>query len=130
MWAPSINDINPVSAKFYDAFIAKYKAEPATYFAPLSYSAVYVLAEAIKRAGPAAFNKDGSVNNGVMIKALEQTKYLSALGETITFSPSDVIKHQGIRNQKILQWQNGRQEVIWPFDVQTAKPVYPFPAWK
>jgi branched-chain amino acid transport system substrate-binding protein len=129
MWAASINDINPVSAKFYDAFIAKYKAEPATYFAPLSYSAVYVLADGIKRAGAAAFNKDGSVNNEAVIKALEQTKYLSALGETITFTPSQVIKHQGIRNQKILQWQNGRQEVIWPFEVQTKSPVYPF-AWK
>lgn len=129
MWAPSINDINPVSAKFYDAFVAKYKAEPATYFAPLSYSAVYVLADGIKRAGAAAFNKDGSVNNEAVIKALEQTKYLSALGETITFTPSQVIKHQGIRNQKILQWQNGRQEVIWPFEVQTKAPAYPF-AWK
>lgn len=129
MWAASINDINPVSAKFYDAFIAKYKAEPATYFAPLSYSAVYVLADGIKRAGKDAFNKDGSVNNEAVIKALEQTKYLSALGETITFTPSQVIKHQGIRNQKILQWQNGRQEVIWPFEVQTKAPVYPF-AWK
>jgi len=129
MWAPSINDINPVSAKFYDAFVAKYKAEPATYFAPLSYSAVYVLADGIKRAGAAAFNKDGSVNNEAVIKALEQTKYLSALGETITFTPSQVIKHQGIRNQKILQWQNGRQEVIWPFEVQTKSPAYPF-AWK
>jgi len=129
MWAASINDINPVSAKFYDAFIAKYKAEPATYFAPLSYSAVYVLADGIKRAGKDAFNKDGSVNNEAVIKALEETKYLSALGETITFTPSQVIKHQGIRNQKILQWQNGRQEVIWPFEVQTKSPAYPF-AWK
>lgn len=130
MWAPSINDVNQVSKRFYDSYIAKYKVEPATYFAPLSYSAVYVLAEALQRAGGAAFKKDGSVDTAVVIKALEQTKYLSALGETITFGPSNVIKHQGIRNQKILQWQNGRQEVIWPFDVQTKGMVYPFPAWK
>lgn len=130
MWAPSINDVNPVSLKFYNGFVAKYKTEPATYFAPLSYSAVYVLADALQRAGKTAFKADGSVNNEVVIKALEGTKYLSALGETITFAPSNVIKHQGIRNQKILQWQNGRQEVIWPFEVQTKAPVYPFPAWK
>ena len=130
MWAPAINDVNPTSLKFYNGYMAKYKAEPATYFAPLSYSAIYILADALKRAGNSAFNADGSVNNAVVIKALEGTKYLSALGETITFAPSNVIKHQGIRNQKILQWQNGRQEVIWPFDVQTKAPVYPFPAWK
>lgn len=122
MWAPSINEVSATSKKFYDGFVAKYKVEPATYFAPLSYSAVYIVADAIKRAG--------STNTAALITALEATNYASPLGETITFSPSNVIKHQGIRNQKILQWQNGRQEVIWPFESATAKPVYPFPKWK
>lgn len=122
MWAPSINEISPASKKFYDGFVAKYKVEPATYFAPLSYSAVYVVADAIKRAG--------STDTAALITALEATNYASPLGQTITFSPSNIIKHQGIRNQKILQWQNGRQEVIWPFESATAKPVYPFPKWK
>ena len=71
----------------------------------------------------------GIAHAGV-IKALEEIQYPSALGETITFTPSNIIKHQGIRGQKILQWQNGRQEVIWPFTVQTADPVYPFPSWQ
>jgi len=122
MWAPSINEISPASKKFYDGFVAKYKVEPATYFAPLSYSAVYIVADAIKRAG--------STDTAALITALEATNYASPLGQTITFSPSNIIKHQGIRNQKILQWQNGRQEVIWPFESATAKPVYPFPKWK
>lgn len=122
MWAPAINEISPASKKFYDGFVAKYKVEPATYFAPLSYSAVYIVADAIKRAG--------STDTAALITALEATNYASPLGQTITFSPSNIIKHQGIRNQKILQWQNGRQEVIWPFESATAKPVYPFPKWK
>lgn len=122
MWAPSINEISTASKRFYDGFVAKYKVEPATYFAPLSYSAVYIVADAIKRAG--------STDTAALITALQATNYASPLGETITFSPSNIIKHQGIRNQKILQWQNGRQEVIWPFESATAKPVYPFPKWK
>jgi len=122
MWAPSLNKVSPVSKKFYDGFVAKYKEEPATYFAPLSYSAVYIVADAIKRAG--------TTDKAALIKALEATKYISPLADTITFSPSNVIKHQGIRNQKILQWQNGKQEVLWPFETMTAKPVYPFPKWK
>lgn len=121
MWAPSVNDISKPSKAFYDGFVAKYKVEPATYFAPLSYSAVYVVVEAIKRAG--------TTETQALIKALEATKYASPLGETITFTPSNIIKHQGIKNQKILQWQKGRQEVIWPFESATAKPVYPFPKW-
>ncbi len=122
MWAPSINEISPASKKFYTGFVKKYKEEPATYFAPLSYSAIYIIADAIKLAG--------TVETSALIKALEATKYASPLGQTITFTPSNIIKHQGIKNQKILQWQNGRQEVIWPFESATAKPVYPFPKWK
>jgi len=121
MWAKSLNDISPASKKFFDGYVAKYKSEPATYFAPLSYSAVYIVADAIKRAG--------STDTQALIRALEATSYASPLGETITFTPSNIIRHQGIKNQKILQWQRGRQEVIWPFDVSTAKPVHPFPKW-
>ncbi|MFA6508436.1 MAG: ABC transporter substrate-binding protein [Treponemataceae bacterium] len=122
MWAPAMNDTNKVSKKFYDGFIKKFKEEPATYFAPLSYSAIYILADAIKAAG--------SVETAALIKALEATKYDSPLGEVVSFSKSNVIAHQGIKRQKILQWQSGRQEVIWPFESKTATPVYPFPKWK
>ena len=122
MWAPSINDISPVSKRFYNAYIAANKTPPTSYFAALSYSAVYIMADAVKRAG--------GLDKAKLIAALEATKYVSPLGETITFSPSNIIKHQGIKNQKILQWQGGRQEVIWPFEVQSRAIVYPLPAWK
>jgi branched-chain amino acid transport system substrate-binding protein len=122
MWSKAINDISPVSKKFFDSYVKTYKAEPTSYFAALSYSSVYILADGIKRAG--------GLDKAKLITALEQTKYASPLGETITFTPSNVIKHQGIKNQKILQWQNGRQEVLWPFEVASKTIVYPFPAWK
>ena len=122
MWAPSINDISPVSKKFYDAYMAAYNTAPTSYFGALSYSAVYIIADAVKRAG--------GTDKAKLIAALEATKYASPLGETITFTPSNIIKHQGIKNQKILQWQNGRQEVIWPFEVQSKPLVFRFPAWK
>jgi len=122
MWAPSMNDSNAASKTFYTGFVAKYKEEPATYFAPLAYSAVYVVADAIKLAK--------TTETAALIKALEATKYASPLGEVITFKPSNIIAHQGITRQKILQWQGGRQEVIWPFEAKTAAPVYPFPVWK
>ena len=122
MWAPSVNDISPASKRFYDAYVAANGAAPTSYFAALSYSAVYIIADAIKRAGGTDKDK--------LITALEATKYPSPLGETITFTPSNIIKHQGIKNQKILQWQNGRQEVIWPFEVSSRPIVYPLPPWK
>jgi branched-chain amino acid transport system substrate-binding protein len=122
MWAPSINDISPASKKFYDAYVAANGTAPTSYFGALSYSAVNIIADAIRRAG--------GTDKAKLIAALEATKYASPLGETITFTPSNIIKHQGIKNQKILQWQNGRQEVIWPFEVASKPLVYPLPPWK
>ncbi len=122
MWAPSINDISPASRKFYDAYVAATGSAPTSYFAALSYSAVYIIADAVKRAG--------GTDAARLIPALEKTRYVSPLGQTITFTPSNIIKHQGIKNQKILQWQDGRQEVIWPFEVQSRALVYPLPPWK
>ena len=118
MWAPSMKNINPVSKHFWDAYVAKYHEEPVTYFAPLGYTDVYIVAQAIKRAG--------TLDKDALIKALEVTKYDSPLGETVTFTPSKWIKHQGFQGQKTLQWQNGEQQVIWPFKYATAGFVYPF----
>ncbi|MCF7929399.1 MAG: ABC transporter substrate-binding protein [Spirochaetales bacterium] len=121
MWAPSMNSVSGVSKHFYEAYTGKYDGEPQTYFAPLSYSAIYILKEGIERAG--------TLEKEALIEALENTEYDSPLGQTIGFSPSNIIQHQGIWGQKILQWQNGKREVIWPFEYQTAEPVYPFPGW-
>lgn len=122
MWSPSLNDTNKDSKRFYDGYVKKYREEPATYFAPLAYTAMYVLTDGIKAAG--------TTEPAALIKALEKTNMASAMGEVITFKPSNIIKHQGITRQKILQWQDGFQEIVWPFEAKTAEPVYPFPAWK
>jgi branched-chain amino acid transport system substrate-binding protein len=118
MWAPSIKNVSPVSEHFWDAYVAMFNEEPATYFAPLGYTNVYVVAEAIARAG--------TLEKGALITALEATNYASPVGETLTFTPSNLIEHQGFRKQKILQWQNGVQQVLWPFEYATALPAYPF----
>jgi len=122
MWAPSIKEVSPVSKHFWDAYIDEYKQEPATYFAPLGYTNIYFVAEAIKRAK--------TVDKPALIKALEETKYVSPVGETLTIKPSKIIKHQGFTKQKILQWQKGQQQVIWPFEFGTAQFLYPFPSWE
>jgi len=118
MWAPAISNVSAVSQAFWDGYIAMYDEEPATYFAPLGYTNVYVVAEAIERAG--------TLEKEALIDALEATEYESPVGETLTFTASNLIDHQGFRGQKILQWQDGEQQVIWPFEFATALPRYPF----
>ncbi len=122
MWAPSIKEVSKVSKHFWDAYINEYKQEPATYFAPLAYTNLYFVAEAIKKAK--------TLGKAALIKALEETKYVSAVGETLTIKPSKVIKHQGFTKQKILQWSKGQQQVIWPFEFSTSQLSYPFPSWQ
>jgi branched-chain amino acid transport system substrate-binding protein len=121
MWAPSIKEVSPISKHFWESYIKEYNQEPATYFAPLAYTNVYFVAEAIKKAG--------TIEKSALIKALEQTKYVSPIGETLGIKPSKMIKHQGFTKQKILQWQKGQQQVIWPFEFSRSKLNYPFPRW-
>jgi branched-chain amino acid transport system substrate-binding protein len=122
MWAPSIKEVSPVSKHFWDAYIKEYKQEPATYFAPLGYTNIYFVADGIKKAN--------TLDKAALINALTETKYVSPIGETLTIKPSNIIKHQGFTKQKILQWNKGQQQVIWPFEFATSQIVYPFPGWE
>ncbi len=122
MWAPSLNIVSEMSKKFYGEYVTKYSEEPATYFAPLGYTSIDIIAKAVVIAG--------SVETDAVITALKEISYQSPLGETISFGPANVISNQGFRQQKILQWQDGVQQVIWPFEFATAKPTYPFESWK
>jgi len=121
MWAPTINKVSPVAEHFWNAYIEMFNEEPATYFAPLGYTNIYFLAEGIKAAG--------TIDKEPLIEALEQVEYPSPIGEVLKIAPSNVIKHQGFTAQKILQWQGGEQHVIWPLELKTAEPKYPFPSW-
>ncbi len=119
MWSPTLSDVSPAAERFFNAYVKMYGEEPTGYFAPLGYINIYFLAEGIKKAG--------SLDKDAVIKALETVQFKdTALGEPLKITPSRVIKHQGFKYQKILQWQNGKQQVIWPLDLATAKLVYPF----
>jgi len=120
MWAPTINKVSPAAEHFYNAYIEMFKEEPATYFAPLGYTNIYFLAEGIKAAG--------TIDKAPLINALEKVEYASPIGEVLKIAPSNVIKHQGFTAQKILQWQGGEQQVIWPLELKTADPTFPFPS--
>ncbi|MBS1197552.1 MAG: ABC-type branched-chain amino acid transport system, periplasmic component, Leucine, isoleucine [Proteobacteria bacterium] len=118
MWTPAMKNVSQASKHFSEAYKAEFNEEVDNYLAPMKYSSIYIVAEGIKKAG--------SLDTQALIAALEQTKYESPLGETITFKPSKIIKHQGLHGQKILQWQKGALQVIWPFEYATAKFNYPY----
>jgi hypothetical protein len=51
------------------------------------------------------------------------------MGDTFVFKKSKIIDHQAFASPKIMQWQNGKAQVVWPGGVATANLIYPFPAW-
>jgi branched-chain amino acid transport system substrate-binding protein len=68
--------------KFIEAYNKEYKTDPENAFAALGYDAVYLLADAIKRAG--------STDAAAIQKALNETKDFKAITGSITFSGSRV----------------------------------------
>ena len=118
MWAPALNQVSEPAKEFWDAYVSKYNEKPATYFAPLGYTNIMYLAKAIEDAG--------TIEKAELIESLKTTKYKSPLGSTLEMSPSNVIKNQGFTAQKILQYQDGEQHVIWPFEFATAELEFPF----
>jgi len=118
MWAPAINEVSPEAQEFWDDYIEKFDEEPATYFAPLGYTNIMFIAEAVEEAG--------TLEDEAVIEALRSIEYDSPIGRTLDISPSRIISNQGFSDQMILQYQEGQQEVLWPLELSTAEPVYPF----
>ena len=121
MWNEVIKNINKKSKAYSEAFNKEYKDSPTTYFGPLAYTNIMIVAEAIKRAG--------TLDKDALIKALEATNYDSPMGDKFVFGKSKFIDHQAYAMPKFMQWQKGKVIVLWPASAATGKLMYPFPAW-
>ena len=117
-WTPALGKISKVSRHYSAAYKAEFNEEATAYLGALGYTSIHIAAEAIRKAG--------TLDTPALIAALKQTKYESPLGETVEFVPSKIIKHQGLHRQKIMQWQDGVLQVIWPFEFATAEIRYPY----
>jgi amino acid/amide ABC transporter substrate-binding protein, HAAT family (TC 3.A.1.4.-) len=74
--------------KFVTAYKQKYGTEPEAVFAALGYDTVYVLAEAIRRAG--------STDGQAIKKALESIRDFPAVTGVINYSPQSHIPQKGV----------------------------------
>ncbi len=96
--------------KFYDAYKARWLIEPEAYGVSSSYMAVYVLADAITRAG--------SLEADALIAALEKTDMMGIYGR-IRFDPKShqIIPSYDPKEGAVgtwFQWQDGKRVVVWP----------------
>ena len=119
--APS--DATPWTMKFYNAYTKRWKVEPEGLGTSSSYMVVYVLRDAIERAG--------SLDPDKVITALEQTDIMGVYGR-LRFDPKS---HQVIPAKdpkegavgSILQWQDGKRVVVYPKSI--AKGTIKLPPW-
>jgi branched-chain amino acid transport system substrate-binding protein len=113
--APS--SATPLTMKFYEAYRKRWLVEPEGYGTSSSYTAVYVLADAIRRAG--------SLDSDKLIAALEKTELTSVYGK-IAFDPKthQVIPSYNPKEGAVgtwFQWQDGKRVVIWPSTIADGK---------
>jgi branched-chain amino acid transport system substrate-binding protein len=113
--APS--EATPWTMKFYNAYAKRWNVEPEGLGSSSSYMAVYVLKDAIERAG--------SLDSDKVVTALEKTDIMGVYGR-IRFDPKS---HQVIPALdpkegavgSILQWQAGKRIVVFPKSIATGE---------
>lgn len=90
-------DAGPRMKAFIEAYKKEYGVDPESAFAALGYDAIYLMADAIKRAG--------STDPKAICKALSETKGFQGITGTITYPPGKRVPQKtvtiiGIKNEK------------------------------
>lgn len=73
-----------------------------------------------------AIEKAGSLDSDAVRKAFNDLKLMTFFGP-LWIDPATG-KQQG-HPMVLIQWQNGKREIVWPPEAATADPVYPLPNW-
>lgn len=117
LWTPSVP--YPGARAYYDNFVAKY-GTPTEYHGAEAYAAMYVIADALKRA--TSLTRDGVRNS------LAETDLQTCFGP-VKFISYGSKTQQNKLPTFLVQWINGQLETVWPKDVATKPYVYPTPEW-
>jgi branched-chain amino acid transport system substrate-binding protein len=115
LWTPLVSHSG--AAAFNQKFMARHKTPPGRYGAE-AYAGMIVIAEALKRAR--------QLTPPAVRDAISRTDMMTLLGP-IKFVAYDNKSRQNRLPTYLLQWINGKQEIIWPQKFATHKPIYPQP---
>jgi branched-chain amino acid transport system substrate-binding protein len=115
------SEASPWTMKFVDAYKKKYGLEPEGYGTSSSYMAVYVLKDAIERAG--------SLDPDKVVDAMKKTDMMGVYGR-IKFDPKtnqivpSLDPNEGAVGT-IFQWQAGKRIVVFPQSIATGNILLP-----
>jgi branched-chain amino acid transport system substrate-binding protein len=113
--------VTPKTLPFVDAFQKKYGNTP-SYCGYTAYDEVYMIAEAVRRAG--------STDSDKLVAAMEKTDYVGTIGR-VAFLPKGDPHVHGLRTGPgyitglMLQWQDGTQRNMWPKDLAVGSLKFP-----
>jgi len=105
----------PGAMAYYKKFVTKYK-KPTMYHGAEAYSACYVIADVLKRTK--------SFTNTDIKQALSETDMMTAFGP-VKFINWGNMKNQNRATAYVVQWIDGKLELVWPTDHATKSFVYP-----
>jgi branched-chain amino acid transport system substrate-binding protein len=105
----------PGAMDYYKKFVRKYK-KPTMYHGAEAYSACYVIADVLNRAE--------SFMNMDIKKALSETDMMTVFGP-VKFTTWGKMKNQNKATTYVVQWINGKLEIVWPTEHATKKFKYP-----
>jgi branched-chain amino acid transport system substrate-binding protein len=113
-WAPTMPWKD--NAEFVKAYQKKFNRPP-DYHSAANYAAMQVLEAAVKQVG--------SLDQDKLAAAISKLKLDTVYGKF-------EVDNRGVQTgftSALLQWQKGKQVLVWPESVATGKAILPTPAW-
>ena len=116
-------DAIPLAAKFIDAHKKKFGMEPISEWTSTSYTVVYILKDAIERAG--------SIDSDAVIAALEKTDMMGTYGRVMFDPKSHQIVYSTDPAEGAVglwaQWLDGKRVAVFPASIATQ--ALELPPW-
>jgi branched-chain amino acid transport system substrate-binding protein len=98
--------ITGATIPFFDKYRKRFGEVPP--YHACTYDAIYILCNAIERAE--------TLDTERLVTELEKTDYLGAAGRTVFTKNHDVTWGPGYRTEVGVQWQDGENKCVWPFN--------------
>jgi branched-chain amino acid transport system substrate-binding protein len=116
-WTPAVSW---TGAKDFAQKYEKRYGKSASYHAATAYTAMWILAQEASKAG----------GDREKIKAALESGSWDTIDGPVKFADYEGYTHQNKHQMLVEQIQNGKFFTVWPKDLATGKPVWPFPGWK
>lgn len=113
-WSPHVKW--PGAKEYLEGYKAKFKKKPDVLNSIDGYISCQVMEQAIE--------KTGSLDREKLRDYIAKNKFMTIVGP-VAFTGSENLG----TSSKILQWQKGEIDIVWPLKDATAKTLYPKPPW-